>query len=121
MEANTGMSLPYSIFERVLPLPSDGWEEVSGNFFCHNHAHGREEDDDHAPSPSDIKLVPKEGDCLISGDQLVVRGSALDFNKVVMKGEVQCINECELVCVCCLLYTSPSPRDATLSRMPSSA
>ena len=26
----------------------------------------------------------------------------------------------ELDC-CCLLYTSPSPRDATLSRMPSSA
>ena len=25
------------------------------------------------------------------------------------------------VCVHCLLYTSPSPRDATLSRMPSSA
>ena len=24
-------------------------------------------------------------------------------------------------CKCCLLYTSPSPRDATLSRMPSSA
>ena len=24
-------------------------------------------------------------------------------------------------CACCLLYTSPSPRDATLSRMPSSA
>ena len=23
--------------------------------------------------------------------------------------------------LCCLLYTSPSPRDATLSRMPSSA
>ena len=23
--------------------------------------------------------------------------------------------------ICCLLYTSPSPRDATLSRMPSSA
>ena len=31
---------------------------------------------------------------------------------------------CMQVCVCecvCLLYTSPSPRDATLSRMPSSA
>ena len=25
------------------------------------------------------------------------------------------------VCHTCLLYTSPSPRDATLSRMPSSA
>ena len=27
----------------------------------------------------------------------------------------------EVVARCCLLYTSPSPRDATLSRMPSSA
>ena len=26
-----------------------------------------------------------------------------------------------LLCDYCLLYTSPSPRDATLSRMPSSA
>ena len=26
-----------------------------------------------------------------------------------------------VMCVACLLYTSPSPRDATLSRMPSSA
>ena len=27
----------------------------------------------------------------------------------------------DVVVICCLLYTSPSPRDATLSRMPSSA
>ena len=27
----------------------------------------------------------------------------------------------DLACYICLLYTSPSPRDATLSRMPSSA
>ena len=27
----------------------------------------------------------------------------------------------ELICACCLLYTSPSPRDRTRSRMPSSA
>ena len=31
-------------------------------------------------------------------------------------GEERCI-----ACKFCLLYTSPSPRDATLSRMPSSA
>ena len=31
------------------------------------------------------------------------------------------IQKVTVVCVCCLLYTSPSPRDATLSRMPSSA
>ena len=29
--------------------------------------------------------------------------------------------ECKEEIDCCLLYTSPSPRDATLSRMPSSA
>ena len=29
--------------------------------------------------------------------------------------------EIEVQCDVCLLYTSPSPRDATLSRMPSSA
>ena len=29
--------------------------------------------------------------------------------------------ECDVVLSACLLYTSPSPRDATLSRMPSSA
>ena len=32
-----------------------------------------------------------------------------------------CLVLFESVCVTCLLYTSPSPRDATLSRMPSSA
>ena len=30
-------------------------------------------------------------------------------------------NQIETSCFTCLLYTSPSPRDATLSRMPSSA
>ena len=38
----------------------------------------------------------------------------------VMIGEQQ-IAEGDKVIMCCLLYTSPSPRDATLSRMPSSA
>ena len=31
------------------------------------------------------------------------------------------LEELEFLSVTCLLYTSPSPRDATLSRMPSSA
>ena len=46
-------------------------------------------------------------------------------NQDVMIAGGVCV--CVCVCVCfvlkiiCLLYTSPSPRDATLSRMPSSA
>ena len=36
---------------------------------------------------------------------------------IKLSGEAEAI----LTCNTCLLYTSPSPRDATLSRMPSSA
>ena len=39
-------------------------------------------------------------------------GRGLAYAANLMK--IRCI-------ICCLLYTSPSPRDATLSRMPSSA
>ena len=31
------------------------------------------------------------------------------------------VNQGERIVICCLLYTSPSPRDGLLSRMPSSA
>ena len=45
-----------------------------------------------------------------------VRGSAVD---VAVVGELAF--EAPDLLALCLLYTSPSPRDATLSRMPSSA
>ena len=47
------------------------------------------------------------------------RGGVAVSGKVWLKQEV-CV-PCVCVRVRCLLYTSPSPRDATLSRMPSSA
>ena len=40
-----------------------------------------------------------------------------DEKEVCNEGDTVLIQECKP----CLLYTSPSPRDATLSRMPSSA
>ena len=50
------------------------------------------------------------------------------FEPVLARGVVGDITDEELLlsagidtCDTCLLYTSPSPRDATLSRMPSSA
>ena len=42
---------------------------------------------------------------------LIFKGTARNFNP----------NMCGAATITCLLYTSPSPRDATLSRMPSSA
>lgn len=79
----------YSTFRRVLPLPSDGWEEVSGTYFCHTHTHGRREEESDSTHLSNCgKLVPKDGDCLISSAQLLIRGSALDKNKVLIRNMV---------------------------------
>ena len=41
----------------------------------------------------------------------------------ILRGEMPCVKvfEDNNILSFCLLYTSPSPRDATLSRMPSSA
>lgn len=99
------MSCYNSVFKRVLPLPSDGWEELSGSFFCHTHE--GEEEGDHTHLSDHTKLVPKEGDCLISSSQLVIRGSALDSNRVVVKSKVhECMMEvhvCTVVCVCYIM------------------
>ena len=53
---------------------------------------------------------------LASGNSNPLEGDTVTFQIVVdNNGAAQATN------VSCLLYTSPSPRDATLSRMPSSA
>ena len=54
-------------------------------------------------------------DILNTNFQLVV-GTDISFNTLC----TQNYKTQNAIC-CCLLYTSPSPRDATLSRMPSSA
>ena len=41
--------------------------------------------------------------------------------KLNIEGSIAGLNKQELTVRICLLYTSPRPRDATLSRMPSSA
>ena len=49
-------------------------------------------------------------DCPMDSDRIQAEAQfATDFNTITMPTKA------------CLLYTSPSPRDATLSRMPSSA
>ena len=54
------------------------------------------------------------------------RAEAQDVATMIVDRKVQCVSATpsywrRLVLFTCLLYTSPSPRDATLSRMPSSA
>ena len=46
-----------------------------------------------------------------------MNASVMDGSTILVRRRLMIIDEDET----CLLYTSPSPRDATLSRMPSSA
>ena len=50
----------------------------------------------------------------IIGDVTLEKNSSIWFN-AVLRGDIENIH------IGCLLYTSPSPRDRTRSRMPSSA
>ena len=81
----------------------------------------------------ELKIVPQKGSYfVISKDKLeMIRGieGVLDASPVIEE-KVALSNELNSGAVVlkgvyddyyCLLYTSPSPRDATLSRMPSSA
>ena len=64
-----------------------------------------------------LYIVNANGDTLNTGGSTVSAGSEEDDSLCIDNG-------CYWVTVdygACLLYTSPSPRDATLSRMPSSA
>ena len=57
----------------------------------------------------------------IHGPFLVASISRDDFKLVDSRSFLNVVNEFLSLYDNCLLYTSPSPRDATLSRMPSSA
>ena len=76
----------------------------------------------------DLKQIPAP---LIIGERINTQGSrkakklvlADDFDGLVDLARIQAEDgaHCLDVCVACLLYTSPSPRDISGSRMPSSA
>ena len=59
--------------------------------------------------------VRKNGSVTIAGDGQVTLGNT------IIKGTAQKIRSIKNEGYDCLLYTSPSPRDKTVSRMPSSA
>ena len=89
------LSTPPSIFRRVLPLPSEAWQEFSGNVFCHDHActsaiGGK-------VSASSTTLLPREGDCLINDSSVLVRKSALTPKALLVKAanavsDMECAN-----------------------------
>ena len=63
----------------------------------------------------------KTFDCQWAAWANAVAVRELDFHDNIMAKETCHPGDCIPTILACLLYTSPSPRDATLSRMPSSA
>ena len=66
----------------------------------------------------DNQLV--DGEVIVSGPTTVSAGTVIDWPAGVAAPFAESVPRLSGT-ECCLLYTSPSPRDATLSRMPSSA
>ena len=79
------------------------------------------------PQQKKIKEHKNMVDNLRRGDQVLTQGGILAKITKVKEGEeieVELAKDVKVTVIrstICLLYTSPSPRDATLSRMPSSA
>ena len=74
-----------------------------------------------------LDLLARQGagfDIVSGGELQRVLAAGGDPRKVIFSGVGKSADEMRLALshdILCLLYTSPSPRDATLSRMPSSA
>ena len=60
------------------------------------------------------------GDDVTVGHKVILHSCTVGNNSLIGMGSTV-LNNAKIGNNCCLLYTSPSPRDATLSRMPSSA
>lgn len=67
-------------FKRVLPLPSDSWQEVHADIFCHlDHCHSG------TTSRAFNAIRPKDGDCLFGDDKLLVTASSLRQESIVVE------------------------------------
>ena len=64
---------------------------------------------------------PVVQDVAIANGKIIARGKAITANNVGRVVDAEGLWLMPGLFDICLLYTSPSPRDATLSRMPSSA
>ena len=68
---------------------------------------------------SQAQVTTSIGANSVSTDKIV--NNAVTVGKLATSGTLPALNASAITHTGCLLYTSPSPRDATLSRMPSSA
>lgn len=92
-----------SAFKRVLPLPSDSWDEFGGSVFCHHHGpkESAGESSVSVVAPSSMQLTPRVGDCLTGATVLLLTEHSLDMQNIRKVGVVY------LVCCCLFLIQQP--------------
>lgn len=71
-----------SAFRRVLPLPSEGWREAAGDWFCHSHGDPK--------SGAHGVLAPKEDELFTSADRFLVHDSLLQDGVATNAGRLRC-------------------------------
>jgi len=72
-------------------------------------------------SPAEVEIVLKSAEARYTELGIPAETGDILFTREVAKATAQAAGEQEKKALGCLLYTSPSPRDRTRSRMPSSA
>ena len=68
-----------------------------------------------------IEIEQLEQEIAKKQEELKLKKAAIAYTPEKFKGRIWLNDIMAAVCRYCLLYTSPSPRDGLLSRMPSSA
>ncbi|KAL4222462.1 E3 ubiquitin-protein ligase E3D [Mactra antiquata] len=76
----------WSIFNRVLPLPSENWSDYADMWFCHNH--GNQD----SSSDKQRKLLPKTRECFVGETFVLVAGQHVQDSsiKVKKRGSIVC-------------------------------
>jgi len=86
--------MPETLFSSVLPLPSEGWQDLTDSWFCHcQHNHNHQEEHTHEEENLTPDLQPRGSkECLASFTCITVHSSAVlsSATTVDKSGCIQC-------------------------------
>ena len=107
--------LASEVLDMITPYVVSGANTLELNDICHDFMLTKQ---DSIPATLGYRGFPKS--ICTSVNQVICHGIPNE-KKILRNGDILNIDVTVIKDGCCLLYTSPSPRDTPISRMPSSA